>query len=104
MLQRLGWERRKSVLEPSRERVLIERWGLSPRQAKVACALATGQTYKEIAADLGITFHTVNTHVKAVLEKTGARTSRKLAVMVHELGPGVVSSLILGIVAKEDRS
>jgi DNA-binding CsgD family transcriptional regulator len=69
----------------SHEKSLRERWGLSPRQAKVAAALAAGKTYKEIACDLGITFHTVNTHVKAVLAKTGAKTSRRLAAMIHEL-------------------
>jgi DNA-binding CsgD family transcriptional regulator len=72
-------------VKESHEKALRERWRLSPRQAKVASELAAGKTYKEIARDLGITFHTVNTHVKAILEKTGAKTSRRLAAMIHEL-------------------
>jgi DNA-binding CsgD family transcriptional regulator len=66
------------------ETMLQERWHLSPRQARVAVLLASGKTYKEIAEELGITFHTVNTHVKAVLERTGAKTSRRLAALIHE--------------------
>jgi len=56
---------------------------LTPRERDVAVLLADGFTYKEIALSLGISPHTVNTHVKAVLRKLKVSGSRRLAAMIH---------------------
>jgi RNA polymerase sigma factor (sigma-70 family) len=56
---------------------------LTPRERDVAVLLAQGLMYKEIAARLGISPHTVNTHVKAVLRKLKVSGSRRLAALLH---------------------
>ncbi|MDQ8202180.1 response regulator transcription factor [Pelagicoccus sp. SDUM812003] len=42
---------------------------LSKRETEVLRLLAQGHLYKEIAADLGISYQTVNTHVRRIYEK-----------------------------------
>jgi DNA-binding CsgD family transcriptional regulator len=59
---------------------------LTPRERDVAVLLAEGFTYKEIALNLGISPHTVNTHVKAVLRKLKISGSRRLAALIHRSG------------------
>jgi RNA polymerase sigma factor (sigma-70 family) len=56
---------------------------LTPRERDVALLLADGLTYKEIATRLGVSPHTVNTHVKAVLRKLKVSGSRRLAALIH---------------------
>lgn len=47
---------------------------LSPREVDVLLLVARGLGNKEIAAELGITTHTVKFHLAAVLEKLGVRS------------------------------
>ena len=46
---------------------------LTVAEARVARSLTMGQTVDEIASEKGISSHTVCTHVRGVLEKTGSR-------------------------------
>ena len=48
--------------------------GLSARELDVLRLVARGLANKEIAAELGITTHTVKFHLAAVLEKLGVRS------------------------------
>lgn len=68
--------------EPESTAQLRRRWGLTQRQALVALSLLQGKTYREIAHELQISVHTVNTHVKAVLSKAGV-TSRARLMASH---------------------
>ena len=52
---------------------------LSPREFEVLSLLATGQLYKEIADKLGISYETVNYHIKNIYQKLHVR-SRSEAV------------------------
>jgi RNA polymerase sigma factor (sigma-70 family) len=61
---------------------------LTPRERDVALLLAEGLTYKEIATRLGVSPHTVNTHVKAVLRKLKVSGSRRLAALIHHSKSG----------------
>jgi DNA-binding CsgD family transcriptional regulator len=69
-------------IEPSTssERIdlLSRSFGLSPREGEVLSLLGIGLDSKEIAAQLFLSEHTVNDHVKALLAKTGARTRQLL--------------------------
>jgi DNA-binding CsgD family transcriptional regulator len=47
---------------------------LTARELEVLRHVARGSSNKEIAADLGITTHTVKYHLAAVLEKLGVRS------------------------------
>jgi DNA-binding CsgD family transcriptional regulator len=60
--------------------------GLSARETEVLDLLGNGLSSHEVAARLVLSEHTVNDHVKAVLEKTGARTRQVL--MSRALGAG----------------
>lgn len=42
---------------------------LSPKENEVLCLLAEGLSYKMIAGQLGLSFHTINTHTKRIYEK-----------------------------------
>ena len=63
---------------------------LSPTQFKVAVALATGFTCREIAQQLGISVKTVDTHRGAVLRRLDLRnnvTLARLALREKWVGP-----------------
>ena len=53
-------------------KVIAQLHGLTPTEAVLAAALAEGSIPAEIAAARGTSEHTVRTHLKRVLEKTGA--------------------------------
>jgi DNA-binding CsgD family transcriptional regulator len=51
---------------------------LSPAESRVACELTAGKTPREVSVSLGISLHTVRTHIKNVLAKTGCRSQNEL--------------------------
>jgi DNA-binding CsgD family transcriptional regulator len=55
-----------------------ERGLLTVRERQIISGLAEGLSSKQIAADLGIAFHTVNTHRRNMLTKTGCKSSAQL--------------------------
>jgi len=81
----------KAVLHPRITQVFIEeakfagdnghKGALSPREMEVLHRLAHGATTKRAAEELGISPHTVKTHLERVFEKLGA-TSRAEAVAI----------------------
>jgi len=63
--------------------------GLPPRQREILSALGAGRTSKQIAADLGISIKTVETHRARIMEALGCRNALELlrvAVRLHD-GP-----------------
>ena len=60
--------------------------GFSARETEVLTLLANGLSSHEVAGRLVLSEHTVNDHVKAVLEKAGARTRQVL--LSRALGAG----------------
>ena len=60
--------------------------GLSARETEVLTLLGNGLSSHEVADRLVLSEHTVNDHVKAVLEKSGARTRQVL--LSRALGAG----------------
>jgi DNA-binding CsgD family transcriptional regulator len=61
---------------------LIEKYGLSSREAEATDALLRGKSDKEIAALLDISLNTVQTHLKHVYRKTGTRGRFALMALV----------------------
>lgn len=51
---------------------------LTVRERQIISGLAGGLTSKQIAVNLGISFHTVNTHRQNMLAKTGCKSSAEL--------------------------
>jgi DNA-binding NarL/FixJ family response regulator len=58
-------------------------YGLTKRQLEILSGLVDGKSYKMIAADMNISYNTVNTHVRHVYEK----------LHVHSLGEAVAKAL-----------
>lgn len=67
------------VIEPAKSAeiapIVIEAYGLSPRERDVVRGLAKGSSTPEIAAELFLSSHTVRDYIKSVFEKLGV-TSR----------------------------
>ncbi|MCI0537878.1 MAG: response regulator transcription factor [Verrucomicrobiales bacterium] len=58
--------------------------GLTVREQNILERLARGHLYKEIAADLGLSFHTVRTHVQNIYKKLHVRTKAEAVQHVHK--------------------
>ncbi|MCU0452012.1 MAG: LuxR C-terminal-related transcriptional regulator [Bernardetiaceae bacterium] len=59
---------------------------LSARERQIVGGLAQGLGSKQIAAELGLAFHTVNTHRQRMLAKTGCKNSAELVRYALERG------------------
>jgi DNA-binding CsgD family transcriptional regulator len=58
---------------------------LTHREGDVLLLLAAGCTYAQVALRLGISVHTVGTHVKNCYRKLGARCAAQAVTRAHEL-------------------
>jgi DNA-binding NarL/FixJ family response regulator len=65
------------------QQVPIEDYKLSDREKEILRQLANGNSYKMIAGALGLSYHTVNSHLKKIYEK----------LHVHSLGEAVALAL-----------
>jgi DNA-binding CsgD family transcriptional regulator len=70
------------VIEPARPGdlvpILLESYGLTPREVEIVILLARGLATKEIAAELSLSSHTVRDHIKAIYEKTCVNSRSEL--------------------------
>jgi DNA-binding CsgD family transcriptional regulator len=53
---------------------------LSPREKEIMRLIATGATKAAVAESLGISFHTVDNHLRRVYLKTGAHSRTEASV------------------------
>jgi DNA-binding CsgD family transcriptional regulator len=70
---------------------LVEFFGLSPAEARVAAALLTGKTLAEIAAASDVRITTVRTQLASILRKVGAERQTDLVRILSSTGIGSVS-------------
>jgi len=70
------------VVEPARSGdlapIIIEAYGLSPREQDVVRAIARGSSTPQIAAELFLSAHTVRDYIKAVFDKVGVSSRGEL--------------------------
>ena len=59
-------------------RHILAVWGLTRRETQVAEMVLRGLSTRRIAADLFISPHTVQQHLKSIFEKSGVRNRREL--------------------------
>jgi DNA-binding CsgD family transcriptional regulator len=59
--------------------LLLKAYGLTPREQQVTQLMLRGATTIQAAEQLAISPHTVTDHIKAIFEKTGARTRGELS-------------------------
>jgi len=69
---------------------LIALYGLTRTQARVALAIASGSTYKQVANDSGVTLDTVNSFMKEIYAKTRVHRQADLVRLVLSLGQASV--------------
>ena len=85
-----------AVIHPQLTRTFIEevRMGdpasdttpLSKREREILQAVADGATTKQVATDLGISPHTVKTHLERIFEKLGANDRAQAVAIAIRLG------------------
>ena len=75
-----------AVLTRGRQRHTKQPVTLTPRKQEVLTLLARGHANKAMASQLGITEHTVKTHVAAVYEKLGASNRAEAVVAAARQG------------------
>lgn len=56
--------------------------GLSPRQVEIVRGIMAEQEVREIAASLGVTPHTIHTHIERLYRKLGVHSRAGLVVKV----------------------
>lgn len=66
------------------ERPAPEAYGLTPRQFEIAQLVAGGATNREVAAVLGISEHTVNTHLRVAFSRLGVTRRTALATALEQ--------------------
>jgi DNA-binding CsgD family transcriptional regulator len=64
---------------------LRRRFSLTHAEANIALLLAEGLTYAEIAERLGVSYHTVHTHVKAVHSKARVSSNGRLLALIRNI-------------------
>ena len=57
--------------------------GFTKAEVGIALKLLEGLSYGEIAQKLGISYHTVHTHIKAIHEKAGVSTTGRLTALIR---------------------
>ena len=67
--------------------VLIDTFGLTPSEARVAASLMAGLSTTEICRHSNLGRETVRTHLRAVFRKTGVRSQVQLAALLTRLAP-----------------
>lgn len=65
---------REVIAAFQRQGSVADRYSLSPRELQILAELERGATYKEAAAALSVSVHTVHTHIKRIYEKLHAST------------------------------
>ncbi|MFJ4851615.1 MULTISPECIES: response regulator transcription factor [unclassified Streptomyces] len=64
----------------------LDRQSFTPREHEILAQLPGGTTYQAIARRLGISPHTVDTHMRRLRIKTGATNRTQLVVVAIQLG------------------
>lgn len=64
---------------------IMERFGTTPTESKVAQRMARGVRLEAIARDMGIAVHTVRGHLKQVFSKTGVHRQAELVALLLSL-------------------
>ena len=61
---------------------LRRRFSFTRAEANIALLLAEGLSYAETAARLGVSYHTVHTHVKAIHDKAKVKNNGRLLALI----------------------
>jgi DNA-binding CsgD family transcriptional regulator len=76
---RAGSDRDRGITPPAR-------WALTSAEVRVVQTLATGLRPSEMATTLGLSVHTVRTHLKRAMVKAGVHSQAALVARVYSSG------------------
>lgn len=74
---------------PPPERRLVQLWGMTEGEARVAALIAAGLAPREVADELRISFNTVRTHLQRIFAKTDTARQGELVRLLTRLGVAV---------------
>ncbi len=74
--------------------LIVERYGLSPRESDVLPLLLQGRTILRIQEALFISAGTVSTHIRHIYQKTGVSNRQELIDLMQELVDGVQEAAV----------
>jgi DNA-binding CsgD family transcriptional regulator len=83
------------VISPSEPeevaRLNVASYGITPREEEIVKLVARGCSTREISRDLFISEHTVNSHLRSILEKAGVNSRSEMVrrLFFENLLPGV---------------
>jgi len=63
--------------------LMREIYGLSEREADLACQLVSSRSLQDVITAFGITRNTAKTHMRRIFEKTNTKTQLELANLIH---------------------
>jgi two-component system NarL family response regulator len=76
----------RKVIHEFQDVEVAEQYILSQREKSILKCIELGMTYKEIASDLGISSHTVHSHIKRIYEKLQAKDRTEALVNARKGG------------------
>ena len=76
-----------TAYDPKSSLSLPPSWVLTPSESRVVRLLAAGRTTAEMAQLLGLSVHTVRTHVKRAMAKAGVHTQVSLVASLFAAKP-----------------
>jgi len=74
----------KDAVIKGRSAVVLESVRMTPREREVINCIAEGMSNKAIAGGLGVSPHTVKSHVRNIMEKLELHTRLQIAAYAHE--------------------
>jgi DNA-binding NarL/FixJ family response regulator len=75
-----------SSAEPQMSIERPNRYGLTPREAEIVCAIGEAMTNKDIAVHFGISEYTVKHHLTKIFDKVGVDSRLELAMFAKHHG------------------
>ncbi len=76
----------RSVINEFQQNTIKEQYLLSAREKEILREIETGLTYKELAAKLNISPHTIHTHIKNIYEKLHAKSRKEALITARRKG------------------
>lgn len=76
----------RAVIAEFQDDGITEQYLLTPREREILVELERGLTYKEIAAKLTISYHTIHSHIKNIYEKLHAKSRRDAVITARKKG------------------
>jgi DNA-binding CsgD family transcriptional regulator len=64
---------------------LRQRFSFTHTETSVALLLTEGLTYAEVAGRLGVSYHTVHAHIKAIHAKAGVPSNVRLLALLRDI-------------------